>query len=177
MLVHSLLVESVDLRRLGGSAGGNDFLSDRFDRCPEAPGEKKLGPVARKGACDSTADRTSGSVDHRNFVLQHHLWFLSGPGGHTRPPHELRSTGETHLGVAAIFAIHRRPDRRTVNDTDTATSRNWAPTDRPVRPPAVVYIEMEVRQGAGERRRESGADDSRPDLKGAGRGRRRVPRG
>jgi hypothetical protein len=48
MLVHSLLVESVDLRRLGGSAGGNDVLSDRFDRCPEAPGEKKRGPLARK---------------------------------------------------------------------------------------------------------------------------------
>jgi hypothetical protein len=39
---------------------------------------------------------------------------------------------------------------RTVTDTDTTTSRNWAPTDRPIHPPAVVYIEMEVRQGAGE---------------------------
>jgi hypothetical protein len=29
MLVHSLLVESVDLRRLGGSGGGNDVFSDR----------------------------------------------------------------------------------------------------------------------------------------------------
>jgi hypothetical protein len=36
---------------------------DRFDRRPEASDEKKLGPLARKGACDSTADRTSGSVD------------------------------------------------------------------------------------------------------------------
>ena len=34
MLVHGLLVERVDLRRLGGSAGGNDVLRDRFDRCP-----------------------------------------------------------------------------------------------------------------------------------------------
>ena len=33
MLVHGLLVESVDLRRLGGSAGGNDVLGDRFDGC------------------------------------------------------------------------------------------------------------------------------------------------
>src|SRR5258708_24931019 len=80
MLVHGLLVKSVDLRRLRGSAGGKYFLGDRLDRRLEAPGEKKLGPLAREGACDSTADRTSGSVDHRNFVLQHHLWFLSGPG-------------------------------------------------------------------------------------------------
>jgi hypothetical protein len=48
MLVHSLLVESVDLRRLGGSAGGYDVLSDRFDRCPEAPREKKLRPSRAK---------------------------------------------------------------------------------------------------------------------------------
>src|SRR5215510_716154 len=77
MLVHGLLVESVDLRHLGGSAGGNDVLGDRFDRCPAAPGEKKLGPLVRKGACDSTADRASSAIDHRNLVLQHHLWFLS----------------------------------------------------------------------------------------------------
>src|SRR5258708_15114062 len=88
MLVHSLLVEGVYLRRLGGSAGGNDVLSDRFDGCPEAPGEKKLGPLVRKGARDSTADRASGSVDHRNFVLQHHLWFLSVPG-RSHPPTSL----------------------------------------------------------------------------------------
>src|SRR5829696_2163008 len=74
MLVDSHLVESVDLRRLGGSAGGNDVLGDSFDGCQVAPGEKKIGPLARIGACDSTADRTSGSIYHRNLVLQHHLW-------------------------------------------------------------------------------------------------------
>jgi hypothetical protein len=73
MLVHGLLVESVDLRRLGGSAGGNDFLGDSFDGCQVAPGEKDVGPLEREGACDSAADRASGSVDHRNLVLQHHL--------------------------------------------------------------------------------------------------------
>ena len=31
MLGHGLLVESVNLRRLGGSASGNDVLSDNFD--------------------------------------------------------------------------------------------------------------------------------------------------
>src|SRR5918995_7197442 len=80
MLVHSLLVESVDLCRLGGSAGGHDVLGDNFDGCQVAPGEKKIGPLRRKGACDSAADRASGSVNHRNLVLQHHLWFLSVPG-------------------------------------------------------------------------------------------------
>src|SRR5688572_23050233 len=85
MLVHSLLVESVDLRRLGGSAGGNDVLGDNFDGCQVAPGEKKIGPLRRKGACDSAADHASGSVDHRNLVLQHHLWFLPVPG-RSRPP-------------------------------------------------------------------------------------------
>src|SRR5260370_21480442 len=83
MLVQGLLVESVYLRRVGGSAGGNDVLGDRFDGCQVAPGEKKLGPLTRKGACDRAADRASGSVDHRNLVLQHHLWFLSLPGCRT----------------------------------------------------------------------------------------------
>src|SRR5215469_15807958 len=109
MLVHSLLVESVDLRPLGGSSSGNDFLSDRLDQGTVAPGEKKLGPFARKGACNSTADITSASVDHRNLVLQQHLRFLS--------PHELRSTAEMHLRVAGLFAIRQRQDRQ---------SRRWS---------------------------------------------------
>src|SRR5215813_5640364 len=102
MLVHSLLVESVDLRPLGGSSGGNDFLSDRFDQGTVAPGEKKLGPFARKGACDGTADITSAPVDQRNLVLQQHLRFLS--------PHELRSTAEMHLRAAGPLATCRRQD-------------------------------------------------------------------
>src|SRR5882762_4462316 len=71
---HRALVETVakEIVSVGGSADGNDFLGDGFDECPVASREKKLGPLARKGACDSTADRASGSVDHRNFVLQHH---------------------------------------------------------------------------------------------------------
>jgi hypothetical protein len=48
MLVHGLLVESVDLRRLGGSAGGSDVLGDNFDGCQVAPGEKKIGPSRAK---------------------------------------------------------------------------------------------------------------------------------
>ena len=76
MPVHGLLVESVDLRRLGRSAGGIDVLGDSFDGRPVSPSEKKLSPLARKGACHGAADRASASVDHRNLVRQHHLWFL-----------------------------------------------------------------------------------------------------
>src|SRR6266508_5163319 len=129
MLVHGLLVESVDLRRLGGSAGGNNVLGDNFDGCQVAPGEKKIGPLSRKGACDSAADRASGSVDHRNLVRQHHLWFLSVPGwSHParlmsvvtpRPPHELRPTAETHLRVAAFSPSVDVRIVRAVDDADT----------------------------------------------------------
>jgi hypothetical protein len=70
MLLHSLLVESVDLRRLGGAAGGNDFLGDNFDGFPLAPGEKQLGTLRRKGACDSAANGASGSVDHSGLVFK-----------------------------------------------------------------------------------------------------------
>src|SRR5712664_4241611 len=102
MLAHSLLVESVDLRRLGGSAGGNDILGDRFDWCPEAPGEKKLGSLARKGASDSTADRTSGSVEHCDLVLeQHHLSYFRA---RWHPSLGRRSSGAKRCGS-------RRPGR------------------------------------------------------------------
>jgi hypothetical protein len=86
VLVHSLLVERVDLRRLGGSAGGSDVLGDRFDGGQVAPGEKHLGTLRRKGACDRTADSASSSVDHGDLVLQHHLCSPFGfSGAHTRP--------------------------------------------------------------------------------------------
>src|SRR5262245_14392948 len=80
MLGDGVLVESIDLRRLRQSAAGNDLLRDRFDRCPEASGEKNPGPLARKGACDSTAGATSGSVDDSILALWDHsedlLWSL-----------------------------------------------------------------------------------------------------
>jgi hypothetical protein len=108
MLVHRLLVERVDCRRLSGSAGGNDVLGDNFDGSPFVPGEKELGPLRRKGARNSTADRASGSVDHYNLVLQHHLWFLSVPGCHTRPlftAHLLGGPGcrPTAVGHPSLF--------------------------------------------------------------------------
>jgi hypothetical protein len=72
MLVDRLLVESIDLGRLGDSTRGDDVLGHRFDPCLLVPGEEDLGPFAREGACDSAADPTAGSVDHRNLVLEDH---------------------------------------------------------------------------------------------------------
>src|SRR5215218_3870284 len=142
MLVHCLLVESVYLHRLGGSACGNDVLSDRFDRFQAAPGEKHLGPLASKGECNSAAYGASSSVDHRNLVVQHHLCLRSSTG--------------------------------VVNDADTGPSRKWALTP-PSTPLGRCLYRMEVRQSAGRRRGDGEDGGSRPDLKGAGRGRRRVP--
>ena len=158
MLVHGLFIESVDLRRVGGSASGNDVLGDRFDGCQIAAGEKKIGSLRRKGAYDSAADRASGSVDHRNLVLQHHLWFLLAPGW---SPADLMSQ---HLV-------------RAVNDVDTAISARWAPANRPVRQSAGVYtgwkcdkVRVELRASVIARRR---AEEDRADMLFVGERRRR----
>src|SRR5262249_36478753 len=73
------LVERVDLRRLGESARGDDVPGDRLDRRSLAAGEKDLGSLACKRTCDSTANATSSSVDHRHLVFENHLWLLSDP--------------------------------------------------------------------------------------------------
>jgi hypothetical protein len=64
VLIDSLLVESIDFRRLGEAACGDNVLRDCCDGCPVKPGEKDLGPFVCKGASDSTADPASGSVSH-----------------------------------------------------------------------------------------------------------------
>src|SRR5918993_940112 len=138
MIVHRLLVERVHLRRLGGSAGGNDILADNFDWCQVASGEKEIGPLSRKGACDSAADRAPGSVYHRNLVLQHHLWFLSVPWWcHTR---HLRSRDRRPKLICAWLLSLSADVRivRAVHDADTTTSGKWPPSNRPVRPSAGV---------------------------------------
>ena len=119
MLVHRLLVERVDLRRLGGSAGGLDVLGDDFDWCQVAPGEKELGALGREGACDRTADRASRSVDHRNLVLQHHLWFPFAFSG-------------AHIPF------------RAVDDVDPAPPGKWARDLRPVRGSAGIDTEVDT---------------------------------
>src|SRR5215468_7325451 len=107
MLVQSLLVEGVYLHRLSRSAGGNDVLGDRFDRRPLAPGEKKLGSLARSGARDSPADRASRSVNHRNLVPQHHLCnpcfgrYFHRPGTAASVPHRSNFPG---LKTASVVA-------------------------------------------------------------------------
>src|SRR6266568_5842434 len=89
MLVYSLLIESVDLRRLSGSAGGNDFLGNSFDGFLAASREKKLGPLTRKGLRDSAANPASGPVDHRNLILEHNLSLVLCRGVESRPQPKL----------------------------------------------------------------------------------------
>ena len=50
MSVHSLLIERVHLRRLGGSAGGDDLLGDSRHGRPLSAGEKEPAP-SRAKAC------------------------------------------------------------------------------------------------------------------------------
>src|SRR5215208_8298011 len=152
MLVHSLLVESVDLSRLGGSAGGNDVVGDRFHRCAQAPGQKKVGPLARKGACDGTADRASGAVDHRDLVLQHQLWFLSVPGSPIRRRHESRPTALPPQFVQALtFHSSCSSDVPSSVDTDfgcmSVETPAAATTER--RPSSYALLAFERGCGAG----------------------------
>ena len=77
MPVDRLLVERVDLGRLGGSAGGDDLRGERVDRCLETPGQKDRRSLAREGAGHRAADRAPCSVDHRDLVFENH--FVSFP--------------------------------------------------------------------------------------------------
>src|SRR5262245_64097481 len=73
MSVHGAFVESVDLRRLGGTSGGTDLPRDLFHRCPLAPGEKDPGSLARERSRDRAPDAPSSSVHDRDLVLEQHL--------------------------------------------------------------------------------------------------------
>src|SRR5256885_5687641 len=106
MRVQSLLVESVDLRRLGGSAGRKDLPGDGFDGSQVASREKELGPLPRKGARDSAADPASGSVDHGNLILQHHLCL--GPGARLRSADYGRGGGQA---LVALLVPTEDPQR------------------------------------------------------------------
>src|SRR5580692_13028775 len=72
MLVDGLFVQRVDLGHLGAATGGKDVLGDCIDRPPATSREENVGPFARKGPRDRTADRASGSIDHGVLVLQQH---------------------------------------------------------------------------------------------------------
>src|SRR5680860_976212 len=92
-----------DIAAAGGSAGSRDVVGDQVDGGPVAPGEKYLGTLRRKSACDRAADPASSSIDHRNLVLQHHRCPPCVPGG-------------------------SEPSEPS-NDVDTASLAKWAPTD------------------------------------------------
>src|SRR5262245_34394825 len=101
MPVHGLFVESVDLRCLGGTSGGHNFPGHGVNLYQVAPGEKQPGPLARKGTCDSVADRAAGSVDHSVLILKRHgiSPFLSRT---VRPLLTLvRASALLHLGLGA----------------------------------------------------------------------------
>ncbi len=50
------------LPRLSESTGGNDVLGDRFDGCPFALAEKKLGPLARKARATAPPSALPGAL-------------------------------------------------------------------------------------------------------------------
>jgi hypothetical protein len=73
VLVERVLVERVDLRRLGRSPCGTDPHGDRLElrRCAADP-----GALAGKRASNSAADRSARSVDHGVLVLEQRAYLL-----------------------------------------------------------------------------------------------------
>src|SRR5215510_12544176 len=76
VLFHCLLVKRIDLRCLGDSAPPDDVCRNRFHLAKVASTQKELRALPSERAPDSAANVPSGSVDHRNLVLQNHLWLL-----------------------------------------------------------------------------------------------------
>ena len=70
--IDRVLVEGVDLCRLGESAGSTDVGRNRLDGSQRVSGEEHLRPLLGEGAGDGTSDRPSGSIDHGDLVLQQH---------------------------------------------------------------------------------------------------------
>jgi RNA polymerase sigma-70 factor (TIGR02960 family) len=132
MPVQSLLVESVDLRRLGGSTFGSDVLSYRFDRRQVPPGEEKRGPFARKRTRNRPADRTTASVNHGVLVLKQHR--LS--------PFILANCSKE---IGSSPKRGPTPFCQSLTNADTATAQNWAPSS-----PWLLMSTPVVRQGIGE---------------------------
>src|SRR6266852_3017910 len=131
MLVHSLLIKGVHLRRLGRSAGGHDFFGDKCDGCPLSPGKKKRGPLACKSVCDSTTDRTSGSVDDGNLVFQHHISTPSW-GAPARP-----SRGIAWL---AAYGLQRVRRLRNVNSSQPSVAVVKSPAAQCLRRTATDHV-------------------------------------
>ena len=86
MLIDRLLVERIDLGRLGRPTGRADLLGDLLESLPGAAGEEDLRSLAGEGACDRTADRPARSVDHGVLVLEQHVGAGHAAAGLGYPP-------------------------------------------------------------------------------------------
>jgi hypothetical protein len=65
-------VEDVEWRDVRCAAVAMDALGDRLERCFGAAGEVHLGALAGERTRDRGADRASGTVDDRGFVVEQH---------------------------------------------------------------------------------------------------------
>jgi hypothetical protein len=78
MLVDRVLIERLDIRRLGRSARGTDLIGHPVELRPRAAREEHAGAFTGKRAGDGTTDRSAPSVDHRVPVLEQHIYLLKG---------------------------------------------------------------------------------------------------
>ena len=69
VLVHRLLVQGIELRRLGHPSGRTDVLGDLLEALHRAAGEVDPCALARKCTRDRAADRPAPSVDDRVLAL------------------------------------------------------------------------------------------------------------
>jgi hypothetical protein len=73
--IDGLLVQPVDLRRLGPAATGANLPSHFLELGQSASGKEDPRSFAREGKGNRAADRAPASVDHRILVPQQH-WIL-----------------------------------------------------------------------------------------------------
>src|SRR5215204_7332922 len=73
VILDGLLVQGIDLRRLGHSASRGNLLGHLIERLTGSTGEKHFSPFAGKCAGHRAADRASPSVDYGVLVLEQHL--------------------------------------------------------------------------------------------------------
>ena len=161
------LVERVDLRRVGGPAGGAMSLRDARRAPGWRPGEEDLGALRREGAGDGAADRAAGAVDHRDLVLQHHLVpFCVG-----RLSMRVRHRGAAKLGAAdrpvrvpaGVYRMRRATSESEVTTTADLITRARAGdgervprADRAAPPRAAGALLPDARVVPGRRGRPAG---------------------
>jgi hypothetical protein len=76
VLIDRVLVERVDLRRVGRSPRGANLPGDRLELRRCAAGEEDPGALAGERAGNGAADRPAPSVDHGVLVLEQHVYLL-----------------------------------------------------------------------------------------------------